>query len=506
MKRSVLFLTAFFSALSAISQDYQCVRAGAEYYFTDSILFHAIRIDSVVPEGENLVYYNYFTMAENDTDQYCYTRFGPSWIGKKVTVKPDGKNFFYNRIDSTITIETLKNPGETWTCYHFANGNYIEASVAEIQEMEFLTLTDSVKRITFQVYNSGGTPITHTINDKYLLLSKNYGLVRTINFKLFPEFNLNGPFYDQTCTEFDLYGISNPQVGKQNMNAAQVYNFDVGDEIDTHREYHYSGGYSEEDKLKYYILEKDYSQNYDTVIYLVHKCGWTQVTIPYQGGYIVYYKDTLNTSYALINDTIIRTLPDEVVIDKQYGDTWDYYVTTSNVYQNTGRQYKTVWGQFYSIPPHECIEVFPSKDEKEFGCDKKYYIEGLGFYFSYQDQIFSVEWTSPVYYYKNNETWGIPWVFTCENLPVNNEELEVAENSVSISPNPMHSIAAITIPNDQEGNYLLQLYNSTGLLVRESQFQSGEFEIQRGTLNDGIYFYLLKSENQVIANGKLVIQ
>lgn len=506
MKRSILFLTGIFSFLFTLAQDYQCIRDGAEFYFTDSVLFHAIRIDSVVAESENLVYYNYSTMIW-DYSIGCYSRFGPSWIGKKVTVKPDGKNIFYNRLDSTITIETLKNVGEAWTCYNFSNGNYIQAAIAEIQEMEFLTLTDSIKTITFQAYASNGTPVTHAINDKYLLLSKNYGLIRTINFKLFPEFSLNGLFYYETCSEFILYGISDPPVGKQNLNALKVFDFNEGDEIDTYREFQSpNSDYWNLERYRSYILEKEYSFNLDTVFYVVHKCGYTIQFIPFQGAVYTYLNDTLFSNHVFTYDSTMNYLPDEVIVYEEQPDYWHYSVITSNFYETSNRQMKTEWLGFYSQYPHDCIYVIDSKTGKDFGSERLYYIERLGSYFYTAWVWYGLEWSEPVYFSQGSETWGCPWAFTCESLPVNTEEFEVSEKEVTISPNPMHNWTKITIENNEAKEYQLQLFNSMGILVRDFRFQSNELVIEKEDLTEGIYFFMINDRNQIITESKLIIR
>ena len=95
----------------------------------------------------------------------------------------------------------------------------------------------------------------------------------------------------RSCSEFALYGISDPLAGCQDLKANKVYDFIVDEEIDTHRELVF-GEYYGEDRFKNYILQKEFSANSDTVYYLVHYCGWTHITHPGQSQYF-YYNDTL---------------------------------------------------------------------------------------------------------------------------------------------------------------------------------------------------------------------
>ncbi|MEZ5194933.1 MAG: hypothetical protein R2764_00610 [Bacteroidales bacterium] len=168
----------------AFTQDYQCIKDDATYCFSDGTNFKAIQIDSVVQEGENLVYYNFPTMTD-EPEGDCYSRFGPSWIGRKITVKPNGVHTFYNKYDEPITIKTQIDINEYWTAYEFNDGRYTEAHISDVFQKEFLGLIDTVKKVTFQTYDANGNPIAYPTNDNYLLISKNHGLIRTINFKLF---------------------------------------------------------------------------------------------------------------------------------------------------------------------------------------------------------------------------------------------------------------------------------------------------------------------------------
>ncbi len=81
----------------------------------------------------------------------------------------------------------------------------LQQQFLKLQSMEFLGITDMVKKITFQAKDVNGSSISHSVNNMYLLLSENYGLIRTINFKVFPDF-------------FDEHGIDE---NVMNMNLAE---------------------------------------------------------------------------------------------------------------------------------------------------------------------------------------------------------------------------------------------------------------------------------------------
>jgi hypothetical protein len=501
MKKGILISLALLAGFTTFSQDYQCIRDNATYFYSDGTNIKAIQIDSVVNTNEGLIYYNYPTIVwDNNTN--CYDRFGPSWIGRKVLVNANGDNIFYNKNNQTLTIKTLKYNGEYWTCYTFSNSDYIRATILEISEMQFLGLTDTVKKITFQAYDSNGTPISHTINNKYLLLSKNYGLIRAINFKLFPNL-ADFTFYNEYCTEFSLAGVSNPALGIENLTADKVYNFEVGDEIDTRRDRYGFSNYYQGDRFKKYILQKNFNANYDSVSYLISRCGWTETHIPYEGVIYFYYHDTLTGKYFIGDDSIINVLPDKVILvyEDPYSNYIYYSVVLSSFYETSGKIMKKEVTGFYFDPAYDCIII-----GDEWGNDDRIFIEGLGRYYNYYQAWDCSESTYPVYFKKGNEEWGTPYSFNCDDFVTSEDEITISQKEVLISPNPMGDWARLTVDNPENKEYQFQLFNSMGVLVKEYQFQTNDLIIPRENLGNGIYFYLLTDGLKVRQSGKLVIR
>lgn len=501
MKYFISFSVLLFVFQIAFSQNYQCIKDDVTYFYSNDIFFKAISIDSVVDAGDSLVYYNYPTMTDEEDINWCYSRFGPSWIGRYITVKPTGANIFYNKYFEPISIHTLKDTGEYWTCYTFDNGNYMQATMAEIQEMEFLGLTDTVKKITLQAFNPNGDSIPYPLNEKYLFLSKNYGLIRTINFKYFP--NLSGGLISlENCSEYTLCGISNPAIGIQNLTRAQVYDFNIGDELHTERVLYGNGGYSNSSYFKNFVLEKEFSANLDTVIYLIYKCGYSKVVIPYEGTEYDYFEDTVTRSYFIGSDSIIDKQPDEVIIWDETSNIWQYDVTNCKYFEDSERLKKTIKGGWDSEYPHDCIFFIESKD----AINKKYYIEGLGSYYYWLIPWSNSEHTTPVYYKKGNEEWGTPYTFNCNGYYTSiNQESEI-EDLVKIAPNPMKEWTMISIESENTSDYSLSLFNSMGIQVKEFNFFGTEYKITRDNLPDGIYFYVLDNSKGFKTSGKLILQ
>jgi len=298
MKQLIGLSILVFTMQIVFAQNYQCIKDDAKYYFTDGSQFKAIHIDSIVPEGDDLDYYNFPAMGETEI-QWCYTRYGPSWIGRKITAKPNGGNIFYNIENQPILIKTQGATGEFWNCFVFNSGNFIRAKVESIQPMTFLGITDTVKTISFQAMDTMWNPFSHQINNMYLLLSQHYGLIRTVNFKVFPD--LMDYLHFDECHEYELCGISEPAMGTANLTAAQIFDYSIGDEIHTN-DYMYSwtGGIFEHDfKFIYQILDKEVLSA-EEIVYTVKRCA----RMKYINGSPPNVWDTIY----FINDTIIDSL------------------------------------------------------------------------------------------------------------------------------------------------------------------------------------------------------
>jgi hypothetical protein len=77
-------------------------------------------------------------------------------------------------------------------------------------------------------------------------------------------------------------------------------------------------------------------------------------------------------------------------------------------------------------------------------------------------------------------------------------------NNISVYPNPFHSYTNLSFRNVKQAT--LELYNNAGQLVRSiNNITGGNVKIERDQLNEGFYYYILKTDKKLTATGKLVI-
>jgi hypothetical protein len=97
----------------------------------------------------------------------------------------------------------------------------------------------------------------------------------------------------------------------------------------------------------------------------------------------------------------------------------------------------------------------------------------------------------------------------CSSVAVNENELHI---DVAVYPNPITDHAAIMVTGNADDDLMLTISDISGSVIAHyltSQNQSGKsiFNISRGTLSPGIYFYSVYSRNSSgIRSGKLIIQ
>lgn len=99
--------------------------------------------------------------------------------------------------------------------------------------------------------------------------------------------------------------------------------------------------------------------------------------------------------------------------------------------------------------------------------------------------------------------------FCSLKLPANNCTTSLQELNSSIEssfyPNPFNNQTTLSIDDIQE-NLSLNIYNSVGQIVRQiDNLSEGKTIIYRENLEEGIYFFQIKQNNQIISTNKLIV-
>lgn len=82
---------------------------------------------------------------------------------------------------------------------------------------------------------------------------------------------------------------------------------------------------------------------------------------------------------------------------------------------------------------------------------------------------------------------------------------EQSANSIKVYPNPSFDVINFELENETESLYL-EVYNNTGKLLLSKNFESNNFQLSKDAMKTGIYFYHIRSEGKILAEGKFVFQ
>ena len=226
MRFLVFFILTILSFVNnyCFAQNYQLVKSGSLNLFKDpSNSIYGVRIDSFHLINNDSILYPYKNIYELEPN--CFSPEGPSILGYHVVANEDGINYLINVDLDSIKINVSANVGECWTAYQNENNLSIVACIKDeyLKSFPDFGLSNFVKEISFEAQDSLGANLNHAVNNNCILLSKDYGLIKTFEFRKFPN----------EINNLELIGMSNPKVGKQNLTKFEVYNYSIGDEIHT---------------------------------------------------------------------------------------------------------------------------------------------------------------------------------------------------------------------------------------------------------------------------------
>lgn len=486
MKKIRLIILLFLSFISCLSaQNYKTVRSDRVAYFSnqDSNV-KCIRIDSIGYKSDSIYY---FSPNIQQLDYRCFTPYGFSWIGKKMVIKPNF-NLFFNQNNDTIFIKTNSKINEQWKAFNLKDSILVFGQVVKTDTMSFLGLKDSVKTIGFKVYDKTMMPLSMNLNSMTVMISKNYGFVKTINFSLFPNCEPN--YFQEYLQNLSLIGLSKPMVGVQNLTWFEANDFKINDEIHVSFESSSWGGgndygYSTSQKTIYKYLNRiDYA---DSIKYYIDREESTFRRI-------VKWD---STSYSYIHDTLISVIrpnpdfdkyPDEPLIKDQWA--FSQSMSNSNPISKTS---PSVYG--YKTQTNDSCWNELMAD----GClYSPKYVKGLGGPYYSCTNTFSLggEDRELVYYKKGSDILGTPLDITGIDNLENNDQFK-------LFPNPVNEVLwiktdGLILP------YSFELFDLNSLLLVKKVIISNLYSINLKGIADGLYVYRIVCNKGEIYTGKII--
>jgi len=248
--RLLLFL--LFCTGNGYCQNYQCLQAGVERYFTNANGYlRGIRIDSVRTYGDSTIYYPFHTpRGAHGPGTDTLNPAGGSWLGRRVIAYTDGTFLFDNIWHDTVVVRTQASMGDSWLFFRDTGTSvYYKAQVAGMDTMMVAGVLDSIKKITVTTCDSAGSLAWDSLNNLQIVLSKSHGFVQVMDLFTFPY--AQPGLINSSPSDFDLYAdLSTGLFDTYTFNAhnrsntifrisdfrqptiAELYNWNIGDEYE----------------------------------------------------------------------------------------------------------------------------------------------------------------------------------------------------------------------------------------------------------------------------------
>ena len=490
MKTLKLFLTMLILTISLSSMyasDYQTIYSHRIAYFDNK----AIRIDSLEVVGNDSVFYPIKSIRENGYyGYYCYTPFGASFLGEKVVIK-DNWNYFFNGNGDSIKIKTDAALNESFELFHIENLVTAIATVVSIETQHFFGLSDLVKTIKIELFDNDGNPINHPhINDDpEIKISENYGFLQIFDIYDF-YFTDNYYPYSPIYEKRSLIGLTNPEVGRQNLTWLEVFDFQIGDELHIVEESGEFVGYYHRwvKTIDKYQNRTDYGN--DSITYEIHRTRYTH-EINHNGEESEHTTTQVVTYTYKPNHEFDRLNGEPIIHYDDYGE-YDY------AYAN--------WESASSkIDPGFERHIFYQEDDECWteviydGCPTaNIYHKGLGgpYTWSCYGMMYTYE-KELVYYKKGNVTWGDPIVLSIndffdkeKNLIVNNPAKEFILLNKDMIEHPC----------------LFELIDINGRVLLQKTVDASNNTVNVNHIQNGMYLCRLIKNNQVICTEKVIKQ
>ncbi|HAD10940.1 MAG TPA: hypothetical protein DCF33_00730 [Saprospirales bacterium] len=436
---------------------------------------HSLLIDSVKQVGSNTIYYLNRIIRWKNIGELVALKDQGQFMGQTMTQTQDGQLVIAHEglfLDTLIILHPSAQLGQSWLAVPESN---TQATVTNVEETQFIGVTDSVKTITFS-------------NGAVWKLSKHHGLVEA-------------PDFQHQNAKVTLSGLETAGLGDRLYRMSDFFDYQVGDVFEyTQYSSYFTGETSYWNKSR--ILEKPISSP-DTLEYVVEVK--TKETVNGLFNHVKYYQDTVRMQYLKKDWERISSYQSEVLpihwegwtyvswhnngIIIGHPSSWNQFPgDTCPVYRtptNPNNWLATIEGGLECFHPYEYHEVFKS------GIGRTFYSYSLIDYFYTERMYGAVIQGDTVYGHISPD-----WVFTQTNSPSINTTLQP-------EPNPTTNTTFFPLPEGWKDGEILVHHLSGSLVNRQKVEQSDRISLDLSDLPNGIYLIKYQSK-QGILTGKVL--
>ena len=80
--------------------------------------------------------------------------------------------------------------------------------------------------------------------------------------------------------------------------------------------------------------------------------------------------------------------------------------------------------------------------------------------------------------------------------------LDEKTNKIAVYPNPFQQTVTVKIENEEASSY--EIYNCLGELIKTGLINKSELLLDLGSNAEGIYYLILRKEDKIVLNHKLI--
>jgi len=205
MKTTILTISLILITFFAKSQNWKSVPLNDTIYYTTppnsssnltGNYLRCVFLDSLNIIGNDEVYFFHPTIENGSwsSSQICIDTSGPSWMGRQYVKKINGDEYYFNFLGDSILLKTNAQLNDSWTCVTDTAGLFIISTITNISTQLIDNTLDSIKEITLQAWYNGNTT-THYCNGYKIVLSKNHGILKSLQWEDFPYNNNQNLLY-----------------------------------------------------------------------------------------------------------------------------------------------------------------------------------------------------------------------------------------------------------------------------------------------------------------------
>ena len=490
----------FFILTGAVihAQDYRCIYPGDTAYFADEHLrITSIRVTEITSDSDSLQAYQLSPNIQNinlESDlSFCYSFEGASWMGPSYVFLAEGIHYFFPRDyfahGNPFILRTNKQTGESWTCYKEPDGDSVTASILSADTMSFSGLNDSVLTIGLEGHFQKDEYLNVKMSEIEIIISKNYGLIKAVNFFYFPEIETMRPY--EYLQQYKFRGSSRIENSFSNLTWQDVYDFEIGDVFHTCTDisqnlHNVPTIYrSFQDEIKK-VISREITDT--SVIYEFERKWRFEETWTHKPGKYNTGIDTITEKY--FPDDSFNTLPGEPVVREDF--LYSYHMAETN----PPSKIRPAFSEFLSGTNDNCWTVIFTE-----GCfPKETYYKGLGGPYGACSGLFDGNiWLKRlVYYEKDGEAHGTPLL-----INVKIHDIQSSDSNFSIWPNPVRNEIIITNQSPvKECSFVLTSIEGKKVLFQDLFNEQNRLSLEH--LKSGLYIYRINSDEGLVKTGKII--